>query len=223
MVLEFEQDSWTEVVAPTVRRSSPGSSRRGTRSAFEARDGFRLTLGNAGGVRVTVDGRAARAARRRRTGRPQPSRAGAPDAELVARSSLPWPIPRARHRSSPRTWSRCVRSADAAAGAARCSRPAGLLPLERDDRLRALLAVAGRPGPGRSAPPAAETLAGVPSGRPGAVPGRRRPDRDRARRRQPAQRRPLRARAGHPQPRGRRRRRCCALAVDGHGRARRRP
>ena len=44
-------------------RSSPASSGAGRGEAFEAREGFRLTLGNAGGVRVTVDGRAARAAR----------------------------------------------------------------------------------------------------------------------------------------------------------------
>ena len=55
MVLEFEQDSWTEVSADGQTIFS-GLSRRGTRQAFEARDGFRLTLGNAGGVRVTVDG-----------------------------------------------------------------------------------------------------------------------------------------------------------------------
>ncbi len=57
MILEFEQDSWTEVSAD----GSPvftGLIRRGTKRQFEAREGFRLTLGNAGGVRVTVDGRA---------------------------------------------------------------------------------------------------------------------------------------------------------------------
>jgi len=56
MVLEFEQDSWTEVSADGQTIFS-GLSRRGTKQRFEARDGFRLTLGNAGGVRVTVDGR----------------------------------------------------------------------------------------------------------------------------------------------------------------------
>lgn len=55
MVLEFEQDSWTEVSADGQTIFS-GLSRRGTKQQFEARDGFRLTLGNAGGVRVTVDG-----------------------------------------------------------------------------------------------------------------------------------------------------------------------
>ena len=57
MVLEFEQDSWTEVTADGQTIFS-GLSRRGTRQHFEAHDGFRLTLGNAGGVRVTVDGHA---------------------------------------------------------------------------------------------------------------------------------------------------------------------
>jgi hypothetical protein len=56
MVLEFEQDSWTEVSADGQTIFS-GLSRRGTKQRFEAREGFRLTLGNAGGVRVTVDGR----------------------------------------------------------------------------------------------------------------------------------------------------------------------
>jgi cytoskeleton protein RodZ len=56
MVLEFEQDSWTEVSADGQTIFS-GLSRRGTKQQFEAREGFRLTLGNAGGVRVTVDGR----------------------------------------------------------------------------------------------------------------------------------------------------------------------
>ena len=56
MVLEFEQDSWTEVSADGQTIFS-GLSRRGTIQRFDAHDGFRLTLGNAGGVRVTVDGR----------------------------------------------------------------------------------------------------------------------------------------------------------------------
>ncbi len=57
MVLEFEQDSWTEVSADGARIFS-GLIRRGSKHQFEAREGFRITLGNAGGVRVTVDGRA---------------------------------------------------------------------------------------------------------------------------------------------------------------------
>lgn len=57
MVLEFDQDSWTEVSADGAPVFS-GLIRRGSRHQFEAREGFRLTLGNAGGVRITVDGRA---------------------------------------------------------------------------------------------------------------------------------------------------------------------
>ncbi len=57
MILEFEQDSWTEVIADGQPIFS-GLIRHGTRRTFEAHDGFRLTLGNAGGVRVTIDGRA---------------------------------------------------------------------------------------------------------------------------------------------------------------------
>ncbi len=57
MVLEFEQDSWTEVSADGARIFS-GLIRQGSKHQFEAREGFRLTLGNAGGVRITVDGRA---------------------------------------------------------------------------------------------------------------------------------------------------------------------
>ncbi len=57
MTLEFAEDSWTEVSADGVSIFS-GLIRRGSRHEFEAREGFRVTLGNAGGVRVTVDGRA---------------------------------------------------------------------------------------------------------------------------------------------------------------------
>jgi cytoskeletal protein RodZ len=57
MILEFEQDSWTEVSADGQSVYS-GMMRRGIKREFQAREGFRLTLGNAGGVRVTVDGRA---------------------------------------------------------------------------------------------------------------------------------------------------------------------
>ena len=57
MVLEFQQDSWTEVTTADGSPIFSGMSRRGTSQRFEAQDGFRLTLGNAGGVRVTVDGR----------------------------------------------------------------------------------------------------------------------------------------------------------------------
>ena len=57
MVLEFDQDSWTEVTSADGRPIFSGLSRRGTSQRFESPDGFRLTLGNAGGVRVTIDGR----------------------------------------------------------------------------------------------------------------------------------------------------------------------
>ena len=57
MLLEFDQDSWTEVSADGTTVFS-GLIKRGESRRFEAREGFRLTLGNAGGVRVTVDGRA---------------------------------------------------------------------------------------------------------------------------------------------------------------------
>ncbi len=57
MELEFEQDSWTEVTTADGQPIFSGLARRGTKQRFEAHDGFRLTLGNAGGVRVTVDGR----------------------------------------------------------------------------------------------------------------------------------------------------------------------
>ncbi len=57
MILEFEQDSWAEVSADG-RTLFSGMVRRGLRREFQARVGFRLSLGNAGGVRVTVDGRA---------------------------------------------------------------------------------------------------------------------------------------------------------------------
>ena len=57
LTLEFEQDSWTRLDADgeTVLQ---GLVRRGELRRFQARDGFRLTLGNAGGVRVSLDGRA---------------------------------------------------------------------------------------------------------------------------------------------------------------------
>jgi len=57
LVLEFDDDSWTELSADGQPIFS-GLVRRGEKRAFEARSGFRITLGNAGGVRVTVDGHA---------------------------------------------------------------------------------------------------------------------------------------------------------------------
>ncbi|HEY7369444.1 MAG TPA: RodZ domain-containing protein [Thermoanaerobaculia bacterium] len=57
LLLECDSDSWTEIEADGETVFS-GLLRRGERRAFESKRGFRLTLGNAGGVRVTVDGRA---------------------------------------------------------------------------------------------------------------------------------------------------------------------
>lgn len=57
LVLEFDDDSWTKLDADG-RTVFTGLLRRGERKTFEARQGFRITLGNAGAVRVTVDGRA---------------------------------------------------------------------------------------------------------------------------------------------------------------------
>lgn len=56
LLLEFDGDSWTRLEADghTVLT---GLIHGGETRRFEARDGFRLTLGNAGAVRVTVDGR----------------------------------------------------------------------------------------------------------------------------------------------------------------------
>jgi hypothetical protein len=55
LLLEFDADSWTRLEADGQTVLS-GLVRGGESRRFEARDGFRLTLGNAGGVRVTVDG-----------------------------------------------------------------------------------------------------------------------------------------------------------------------
>ncbi len=57
LLLEFDADSWTKLDA-AGETLLVGLVRRGETKRFEARGGFRLTLGNAGGVRVTVDGRA---------------------------------------------------------------------------------------------------------------------------------------------------------------------
>jgi cytoskeletal protein RodZ len=57
LVLEFDQDSWTEVTADGQRIFS-GLIKRGARRQFDAKEGFRLTFGNAGAVRITLDGRA---------------------------------------------------------------------------------------------------------------------------------------------------------------------
>jgi cytoskeleton protein RodZ len=57
LLLEFDADSWTKLDA-AEGTLLVGLVRRGETKHFEARGGFRLTLGNAGGVRVTVNGRA---------------------------------------------------------------------------------------------------------------------------------------------------------------------
>jgi cytoskeleton protein RodZ len=56
LLLEFEGDSWTRLEADG-RTVLSGLVRGGESKRFEAREGFLLTLGNAGAVRVTVDGR----------------------------------------------------------------------------------------------------------------------------------------------------------------------
>jgi cytoskeleton protein RodZ len=57
LLLEFDADSWTKLDA-AGQTLLEGLVRRGETRRFEARGGFRLTLGNAGGVRVTIDGHA---------------------------------------------------------------------------------------------------------------------------------------------------------------------
>jgi cytoskeletal protein RodZ len=57
LTLEFEQDSWTKLEADGAT-VLVGIVRRGEMRRFQARGGFRLSLGNAGGVKVSVDGRA---------------------------------------------------------------------------------------------------------------------------------------------------------------------
>jgi cytoskeleton protein RodZ len=56
LLLEFDGDSWT-VLEADGRTVLSGLIQGGETKRFEAREGFRLTLGNAGAVRVTVDGR----------------------------------------------------------------------------------------------------------------------------------------------------------------------
>jgi cytoskeletal protein RodZ len=57
LLLEFEEDSWMKLTA-SGEAVFVGLVRRGQTRKFESRGGFQLSLGNAGGVRVTVDGRA---------------------------------------------------------------------------------------------------------------------------------------------------------------------
>jgi cytoskeleton protein RodZ len=56
LTLEFQEDSWAKIQADGATVVS-GLVKRGETRRLHARAGFRLTLGNAGGVRVTVDGR----------------------------------------------------------------------------------------------------------------------------------------------------------------------
>jgi hypothetical protein len=57
LVLEFDQDSWTKIEGNegTLFR---GLIRKGEVKKFETRGSFRISLGNAGGVRATVNGQA---------------------------------------------------------------------------------------------------------------------------------------------------------------------
>ena len=57
LLLEFDSDSWMKLNA-SGETLFVGLIRRGEVRKFEARGGFQLSLGNAGGVRVTVDGHA---------------------------------------------------------------------------------------------------------------------------------------------------------------------
>ena len=57
LTLEFSEDSWAKVNADG-KTILNGMVHRGETRRLQAREGFRLTLGNAGGVRVSVDGRA---------------------------------------------------------------------------------------------------------------------------------------------------------------------
>ena len=57
LVLQFDQDSWAKLEADG-RTVLNGMVKRGQKRTFEALTGFRISLGNAGGVRISVDGRA---------------------------------------------------------------------------------------------------------------------------------------------------------------------
>ncbi len=57
LVLQFDQDSWAKLDADG-RTVLNGLIKRGQKRTFEALKGFRISLGNAGGVRISVDGRA---------------------------------------------------------------------------------------------------------------------------------------------------------------------
>ena len=55
LVLEFDQDSWTKLDS-AGETLCIGLIRKGEVRRFQARGGYRISLGNAGGVRVTVGG-----------------------------------------------------------------------------------------------------------------------------------------------------------------------
>jgi len=57
LVLEFDQDSWTKIEG-TEGTLFTGLIRKGEVKRFETRGSFRISLGNAGGVRATVNGQA---------------------------------------------------------------------------------------------------------------------------------------------------------------------
>ena len=57
LTLEFDDDSWTKLEA-SGETLFVGLIHRGEVKRFEARGGYRISLGNAGGVRVTVNGHA---------------------------------------------------------------------------------------------------------------------------------------------------------------------
>lgn len=57
LILEFDQDSFAKIEADGLTVLN-GLVRRGETRRLSARGGFRVTLGNAGGVRVSVDGHA---------------------------------------------------------------------------------------------------------------------------------------------------------------------
>jgi cytoskeletal protein RodZ len=57
LVLQFDEPSWIEISADGERVFG-GLISAGVSRKFEARKMFRLSLGNAGGVRVSIDGRA---------------------------------------------------------------------------------------------------------------------------------------------------------------------
>jgi cytoskeleton protein RodZ len=57
LLLQFDQDSWAKLEADG-RTVLNGIVRRGQKRSFQALTGFRISLGNAGGVRISVDGHA---------------------------------------------------------------------------------------------------------------------------------------------------------------------